>query len=639
MAIINGTNGSDILVGSGNNDKIEGLAGTDFLDGRAGDDILEGGDGNDVLLGGQGNDSLEGNKGDDIMIGGNGNDILEWEDGDGDDRISGGRGYDVVEVEGAIAAGDEFVLKQQGTQAIFDRVNLGPFTLTVDSSEAFEVEGKGGNDSLDVSDLSNTAVELVQFSGGEGNDTLDASDSSTPIQAAGDNGNDFLTGSSVNDTLSGGNGNDFIQGEQGDDTMIGGAGNDLLVWDDGDGDDRISGNQGQDTVGVRGSVSQGDEFTLNQEGDLAIFDRVNLGPFKLTVDTSETFAIQGDVGNDSLDVSDLSNTAVELVQFSGGEGNDTLDASDSSTPIQAAGDNGNDFLTGSSVNDTLSGGNGNDFIQGEQGDDTMIGGAGNDLLVWDDGDGDDRISGNQGQDTVGVRGSVSQGDEFTLNQEGDLAIFDRVNLGPFKLTVDTSETFAIQGDVGNDSLDVNDLSNTAVNLIQFSGGEGNDWLNGSDTYTALNGNGDNGNDTLIGGSANDVLTGGAGRDVLNGRGGNDTLTGGARADAFVFSSGAPFSSTELGIDTITDFATAADSIVLDQTTFGPLAGADIQIVADDAAAALSAGLITYSQGTGNLFFNQNGADAGLGTGDQFATLTSAPTLVAEDFTVVPDFIV
>jgi Ca2+-binding RTX toxin-like protein len=486
MAIINGTDGSDILIGNGNNDIIEGLGGTDFLDGRAGDDILEGGDDNDVLLGGRGNDSLEGNKGDDIMIGGRGNDILEWEDGDGSDRISGGQGYDVVEVEGAISAGDEFVLEQQGTQAIFDRVNLVPFTLTVDSSEAFEVGGKGGDDSFTVGDLANTDVELVNFSGGEGNDTLDASGSSTPIQAEGDNGNDFLTGSSANDTLNGGNGDDFIQGEKGDDTMIGGAGNDLLVWDDGDGNDRISGNRGQDTVGVRGSVSQGDEFTLNQEGDLAIFDRVNLGPFKLTVDTSETFTIQGDVGNDSLDV--------------------------------------------------------------------------------------------------------------------------------------------------------NDLSNTAVELVRFSGGEGNDWLNGSDTHTALNGSGDNGNDTLIGGSANDVLTGGAGKDVLNGRGGNDTLTGGARADAFVFSAGGPFSSTELGIDTITDFATA-DSIVLDQTTFGPLAGADIQIVADDAAAALSAGLITYSQGTGNLFFNQNGADAGLGTGDQFATLTNAPTLVAEDFTIVPDFIV
>ncbi|NJR63767.1 MAG: hypothetical protein HC769_36370 [Cyanobacteria bacterium CRU_2_1] len=147
--------------------------------------------------------------------------------------------------------------------------------------------------------------------------------------------------------------------------------------------------------------------------------------------------------------------------------------------------------------------------------------------------------------------------------------------------------------------------------------------------------GDNGNDTLLGGSANDTLLGGAGKDDLNGLGGNDTLTGGVGADGFAFG-GAPFSS--IGIDTITDF-NAGDRIILDQTTFGPIAGADIQIVADDAAAALSAGLITYSQGTGNLFFNQNGAEAGLGTGDQFATLTGAPTLVAQDFTIVPQLVV
>jgi Ca2+-binding RTX toxin-like protein len=484
MAIINGTDNIDILVGGSKNDEINGLAGNDLLDGRGGNDTLEGGDGVDVLLGGQGNDSLEGNKGDDIMIGGNGDDILEWEDGDGSDLMIGGRGYDVIEVEGAVAAGDEFVLEQQGNLAIFDRVNLGPFTLTVDSSEAFEVKGEGGDDSFTVGDLANTAVQLVEFSGGEGNDTLDASGSSTAIKAKGDNGDDALTGSSANDTLEGGRGNDFIQGEKGDDTMIGGAGNDLLVWDDGDGSDRISGGRGEDIVGVRGSVSQGDEFTLNQDGDLAIFDRVNLGPFKLTVDTSETFVVQGDIGDDSFDV--------------------------------------------------------------------------------------------------------------------------------------------------------NNLSKTAVKLVQFSGGEGNDLLNGIDTHTSLVGSGDSGNDTLIGGSAKDTLTGGDGYDYLNGLGGYDTLTGGAGSDAFIFG-GMPFSK-KLGIDTITDFS-AGDSIVLDQTTFGQISAADIQIVADDAAAALSAGLITYSQGTGNLFFNQNGEQAGLGTGNQFATLTGAPTLTAADFTIVPELVV
>src|SRR5439155_14437607 len=43
---------------------------------------------------------------------------------------------------------------------------------------------------------------------------------------------------------------------------------------------------------------------------------------------------------------------------------------------------------------------------------------------------------------------------------------------------------------------------------------------------ALTGNGDDGNDILVGGNGDDVLTGGAGDDVLIGNGGQDVLDGG-----------------------------------------------------------------------------------------------------------------
>jgi Ca2+-binding RTX toxin-like protein len=43
-------------------------------------------------------------------------------------------------------------------------------------------------------------------------------------------------------------------------------------------------------------------------------------------------------------------------------------------------------------------------------------------------------------------------------------------------------------------------------------------------------NGDNGNDTLIGGTGADILRGGGGRDKLDGGNGNDTLIGGTGAD-------------------------------------------------------------------------------------------------------------
>jgi Ca2+-binding RTX toxin-like protein len=486
---------------------------------------------------------------------------------------------------------------------------------------------------------------MATITGTENNDNLLGSSVNDEIEGLAGNdvldgggGNDKIEGGDGLDVLIGGDGNDFLEGNKGNDIMIGNAGNDVLEWDDGDGSDLMIGGSGEDTIVVDGAIAAGDEFVLQQQGTQAIFDRVNLVPFKLTVESSETFEVNGEGGNDSFTVGDLSLTEVKQVNFSGGDGNDTLDASASSTPIQARGGRGDDSLTGSSVDDVLRGGSGNDFIQGEKGNDTMIGGAGDDVLVWDDGDGSDRISGGKGNDLVGVKGSVSQGDEFTLNQEGSTAIFDRVNLVPFKLTVDTSETFAIQGEVGDDSLVVNDLSQTTVELVQFSGGQGNDILNGSGTSTSLVASGDEGNDTLIGGYANDSLTGGIENDVLNGRGGDDLLTGGSGSDNFVFSSGAPFSAAALGVDTITDFSAAeGDRIVLDRTTFGQIGAADIQIVADDTAASLNAGLITYSLGTGNLFFNQNGADVGLGSGDRIATLTGTPILAAGDFAIVPSF--
>ncbi len=621
MAIISGTPtaGNDNILADGANDLINSLAGNDTVNGGGGNDTLIGGDGIDILNGGAGNDEVEGKRGNDRMIGGTGNDTLEWDDGDGSDRISGNAGIDTVDVDGSVALGDNFVLGQQGTQAIFDRVNLGQFRLTVDTAEQFSVAGVGGNDSFDVNNLSNTSVNLVNFSGGAGNDTLDASDSSTRIVGNGDGGNDLLTGSSANDTLNGGDGNDFVEGEKGNDRMIGGTGNDILAWDDGDGSDRISGNAGLDTVAVEGSLAQGDSFVLNQQGTQAIFNRVNLGQFQLTVDTVEQFSVAGEGGNDSLDVNNLSNTSVNSVSFSGGAGNDTLDGSNTSTQLVGNGDGGNDLLIGSSVADTLNGGVGSDFIAGAKGNDRMIGEDGNDTLAWRDGDGSDRMSGNAGVDTVAVQGSLAQGDNFVLNQQGTQAIFDRINLGQFQLTVDTAEQFSVSGEGGDDFFDVNNLSNTSVNSVSFSGGAGNDTLTGGGTSTRLIINGDAGNDVFIGGSANDTLIGGAG---------SDTLTGSGGADAFTFN--AP----NQGVDLITDFV-AADSIRVSAAGFGGglSAGSAISIgqFRIGAAAADASDRFIYNANNGNLFFDGDGAGGAAQV--QIATLAGTPNLASADIVV------
>ncbi|MDJ0572078.1 MAG: calcium-binding protein [Pleurocapsa sp. MO_192.B19] len=188
--------------------------------GTNGNDLLSGGDGADTLLGLKGDDTLIGDKGDDLKIGGAGDDRLIWNDGDGSDTMEGDDGYDVVEVNGAVDAGDDFELRANGYRTEFERLNLGPFTLDVDNVERFEINGGGGDDTLNIRDLTGTDVDKVVFNGGDGNDYFDASHTHVDVMAYGDEGNDSLTGGSGNDLLEGGNGNDTLMGGEGADTFV-----------------------------------------------------------------------------------------------------------------------------------------------------------------------------------------------------------------------------------------------------------------------------------------------------------------------------------------------------------------------------------------------------------------------------------
>lgn len=106
----------------------------------------------------------------------------------------------------------------------------------------------------------------------------------------------------------------------------------------------------------------------------------------------------------------------------------------------------------------------------------------------------------------------------------------------------------LNGTAGEDTLyglTGNDTLNGLGGHDELWGGIGNDRLFGGES-----------NDRLSGGLGNDLLDGGTGDDRLSGDGGNDTLTGGAGRDSFSFSFLA-------GNDTIMDFNTAEDSILLD----------------------------------------------------------------------------
>ncbi|WP_299415800.1 calcium-binding protein [Acaryochloris sp. IP29b_bin.148] len=205
-------------------------------------------------------------------------------------------------------------------------------------------------------------------------------------------------------------------------------------------------------------------------------------------------------------------------------GDDSILAFGSNDVVQ--GGDGNDLVSGGDGNDFIDGGAGDDILVGDKGDDTKLGGDGNDRIIWNDGDATDRIDGGSDLDTVEVNGSIDQGDEFEVNAGGSDVLFRRANLVEFELDISTVETLEVNGDGGDDQFTVGDLSATGLENVIFSGGDGNDVLDGAEATTDLSAFGGNGNDTMTGGSGKDLFEGDAGDDSLTGRRGNDTLMGG-----------------------------------------------------------------------------------------------------------------
>lgn len=97
----------------------------------------------------------------------------------------------------------------------------------------------------------------------------------------------------------------------------------------------------------------------------------------------------------------------------------------------------------------------------------------------------------------------------------------------------------------------NDTLFGSFNSDKLYGGNGNDDLSGSW-----------GSDLVDGGKGDDMIDGSWGNDRLIDRAGSDVMTGGAGADQFVFKSN---HYDQRDHDTITDFDTVKDTIVLDHS--------------------------------------------------------------------------
>ncbi len=256
----------------------------------------------------------------------------------------------------------------------------------------------------------------------------------------------------------------------------------------------------------------------------------------------------------------------------GGDGNSTFNAGSGLTIVR--GGAGNETINGAGQNDTFEGGAGADVIFGAGGNDILIGGAGADQLTGGSGEdslqggaGDDVIDGGIGVDTIdfiAATGGVTVNLMLTAVQAigggmGSDAIAGVENVIGTRfgdaITGDGSANL-ITGGVGNDTLDgaagtdtvnyadravavaINPFINTAsvaggeldtiFNFENFTGGSGNDILQGNSNANIIAGGG--GADLIYGHDGFDTIDGGAGNDVIAGGAGNDSIAGGNGSD-------------------------------------------------------------------------------------------------------------
>ncbi len=340
-------------------------------------------------------------------------------------------------------------------------------------------------------------------------------------------------------------------------------------------------------------------------------------------------------------------------------------------------------LTGTPNADTLTGTASNNIIDGKASNDTLTGGGGQDTFVIRSGDGIDTITdfGGVGTgsnpsaavianvDTLQFTGTGLTAKNLQLTQNGTnlevsfedvantkviLQNFQLQNLDNLTASGSTPALANILFDgqtSPTDSFDVIDANSTQTtvfqqNTVTFLNDSNNNISGFDNSNDVINGQG--GNDRIDGKSGNDHLRGGAGNDTLIGGAGNDVLTGGAGADRFLYNTSAAFSASAIGVDTISDFNRAqGDKIVLDKTTYSAISSVagngfsnagDFKSIGFDLfqltiLEGISSAKIVYDAVNGRLFYNQNGILPGFGSGGQFATLTGAPSLTANDFVV------
>jgi Ca2+-binding RTX toxin-like protein len=464
---------------------------------------------------------------------------------------------DTISLSDEVAA-DNGVMRLVGGTSSTPVVFLAP-------SGSLAINANDGDDTVTLSSVDALFAASVLVTGDNGNDLLDATALTVRVSLQGGAGADSLLGGSGDDELNGHSEDDFLSGGAGHDVLYGGAGNDLLQGGAGNdtilgqaGNDSLSGGLGDDSLD--GGTGSGDLLVESADANLTLTKTQLLGLGTDSWKGIESALLTGGAGDNIIDATAFAGS----VTLDGGAGNDSLSGSATKSNLLIGGD-GNDTIKGGNQPDVLIGGIGDDSLlglgnhdklYGEAGNDTLQGGTGNDTFDGGAGDGDwvidsgnvhftlkdTLLTGNGTDKLYGIE--LVQLTGGTGNNKLDASAFTgHVTLiggaGNDTLIGGSGNDF-LQGDLGNDLL---------------KGGDGHDWLDGGNS-TLTSGtdndtlNGGNGNDTLLGGIGNDGLSGYAGDDVINGGSGNDTLYGGDGNDVLMGGAGNDTCLAGLGDDTL-----------------------------------------------------------------------------------------
>ncbi|MBX9661274.1 MAG: hypothetical protein K2X00_22185, partial [Nitrospiraceae bacterium] len=494
---IDGTNGDDVLIGTGVEDRIDGKDGDDSIQGLGGDDTITGGPGTDAMDGGAGNDTYVLNLGDSPANQGGAFEAIYDESGDD-----------------AIRLGDGIVI----SNLITETTNEEDLLIRYGGGQVVIVGGQRG------------VIENIQFADGSKfsihsfvGQTLHAAQDVSIFERG-----VMLMGGTEADILTSYGGDNTISGGHGDDHLFGFDGGNTYLYELGDGVDTITDNSAKiDHFGntLKNTLRFGkgivpDDITLGYRGDQLI----------LTIAGSEAICIKGFDAADA-----LGKHAIDIFAFSDGttltypellvRGFEIHDADESSL---INGTSLEDRIHGNSGDDALHGLSGNDHLWGGGEDDILYGGAGDDVYYFNLGDGSDTVIDTEGTNRVVFGAGLNFVDvriEQAMGVDGE-SYLDLTFASGDRFSIRMGERGYVQAfDFDGEVYGVNDLLAMLPSLKLIG--------DGTDEVLA----GFEGDDTLWGGGGADTLNGNAGNDMLDGGARDDVLNGGIGVDTYIFNVG------------------------------------------------------------------------------------------------------